>query len=167
MKNTLLAAAVVAAMSFSAHAATVTPPTNPLKLDFNYDCKGGGTRVVTGTWDTSTGALNVSVAVNSCIGPEGATHNGTDTISGTLQAGSTAGDYSENLTEVIATNVSFSDGGSLTRNCTITRNGSYTGKTDTFTGTTSRNNCTVSGSYHDHLHVLDDLLKRAVSAEDQ
>lgn len=167
MKRLAVVAAVLSAVCLPVLADTTTPPTGPLQLDFNYDCHGGGTRVVTGTWDTSSGALNVTVTLNACIGPEGASHNGTDTISGTLQAGANKGDYSEDLTETIATTISFADGGSLTRNCTIARNGSYAGATDTFTGTSTRNNCSVSGSYHDHLHILDNLLKRSIDSEEQ
>jgi hypothetical protein len=132
---------------------------------------------VVGSWDPSTGAVSVTETMTSCVAENGGQVNGTDSLTGTLTAGAKAGDYTIKTTEQINTTVTYPaedgvDGGTVTRSCTITRDGSYTASNDTFNGTTSRNNCTIQGSVHQHgglgdPNILGNLFNRGLNAEQQ
>jgi hypothetical protein len=179
-KTTLIAAALASLTGITALADTTgSGTTNPVSINFNYACRGddqhsssgGGTRTIVGTWDTTSGALNVTVTMTNCEGPGDLTVTGTDVITGTLMQGTTPGSYTINTSEVISTTATNDDNSdTLTRACTITRNGTF--DRDTFTGKTTRTNCSLDGTYREagrdarDIHLLENLLKRAVNDED-
>jgi hypothetical protein len=159
---------------------TSSTATNPVNLNFSYACRGDGdttssstgTRAVAGTWDTSTGALNVTVTLTNCIGPGGLSVTGTDVITGTVLQGKSPNSLTIDTSETINTKATSATGNiDLTRTCTITRNGSFA--QDAFSGKTTRNNCTLDGTYREigtdvrDIHMLENLLKRAVNIEDE
>ncbi|MBV8465286.1 MAG: hypothetical protein JO218_05010 [Burkholderiales bacterium] len=177
--TTLLGVAALADTGGSGSTGSGTTTTGPVNINFTYSCRGdehsstngAGARVIAGTWDTTTGALNVTVTMTNCEGPGDLTVTGTDVITGTLVQGTTAGAYTINTTETINTKATEDDNSNtLTRTCTITRNGTF--DHDTFTGTTTRNNCTLNGTYRENgqdireVHLLENLLKRALNTED-
>jgi hypothetical protein len=169
----------VAATAAFAHDSTPpTLPTTAETINLNTGCQGSSganpttnNETIVGSWDPTTGDLTVTSTLTACIGRDGSTHNGTDVLTGTLVAGTNVGDYTINISEQINTTVTYpNNGGTVTRTCTITHNGSYTGATDTFNGTTARNNCSLQGTYREQdtrheLRLLDNLLKRSSTAE--
>jgi hypothetical protein len=184
MSRTQLIAALLHALpSVGTQADEHTPPTlptTPVTVSLDNPCKGasGGSpttdnQTIAGNWDPSTGQLSLTITLTACVGPDGATQNGTDAITGTLVAGTNPGDYTINTTEQINTTLTYpKSGGTLTRTCTITRQGNYTGATDTFDGTTTRNNCSLQGNYREEdtrheIRLLDNLFKRSTEAETQ
>ncbi len=182
-RTELIVALLFALPSLGAVAGTHTPPTlpsTPVTISLDNPCKGASgssastdNQTIAGSWDPSTGQLSLTITLTACVGPDGATHNGTDTITGTLVAGTNPGDYAINTTEQINTTITYANnGGTLTRACTITHQGNYTGATDTFDGTTARNNCSLQGSYREEdtrheIRILDNLFKRSAEAETQ
>ena len=145
--------------AFSAGTVTASSiSTAVAALNFSATCSGGGTRVSTGTWDATSGALSLSSTVTACVGPNGEIHDGTRTMSGTLLL-----DASSSYTVDVSTQENYTvtrDGATtLQHTCTLTRKGSFNAGTDRFTGTIGRNNCTDTGEVWDHQHGIESLLR--------
>ncbi len=127
-------------------------------LNFSSACSGGGTRVSTGTWDATSGALSLSSTATACIGPNGETHDGTRTLSGTLLLdGSSA--YTVDVTVQESFTVTRDSVTKLQHTCSLTRKGSFNSTTDRFTGTITRTSCVDSGEVWDHEHGIESLLR--------
>ncbi|MBS4097539.1 MAG: hypothetical protein KGZ83_11975 [Sulfuricella sp.] len=127
-------------------------------LNFSTTCSSGGTRVSTGTWDATSGALALSSTVAACVVSNGETHDGTRTLSGTLLLDSTT-TYSVDITVKESFTVTRDGATQLQHTCTLTRKGSFDSTTDRFTGTVTRNNCTDTGEVWDHQHGIESLLR--------
>lgn len=145
--------------AFSAASVTATSVSSAVAaLNFSTTCSGGGTRVSTGTWDATSGALSLSSTATACVAPNGEIHDGTRTLSGTLLLGST-NSYTVDVTAQENFTVTRDGATTLQHTCTITRKGSFDSSTDRFTGTVSRNNCTDTGEVWDHQHGIESLLR--------
>lgn len=156
--KTLLA---VLSLTFAGFAQAASTP-----IDFSNTCSGGGTKVVKGSFDSTSGALDVTITMTACIGGGGATHDGTATVKGTLKLDSATKKYSVDLAENIDTNIKFKDGGTVKRTCALTKVGSYDTATDMFTGKVTRSNCSLDGSFTDRQGILENLLRKSTSSEE-
>lgn len=203
-RTTLLALALFTGSAYAA----------PLAISSTEQCEGGGTRTVAGSYDASSGALDVTVTLAACVGrpqmnktttsattatttttasatsttptpgttgsngnrsPQPGTGtqgnsagqptaDGTETIKGSmLLASGTV--YNLDLTDTAIVKLSFSNSDSMQRNCTVTHKGSFDTKTNLFTGTLARNNCTMSGTYPEQLGLVEHLLRNASSTD--
>ena len=143
---------------------------NPLPKTNGY-CPGGGTRTVVGGFDTKTGEVDVTVTMTSCVDEHGNSHTGTASMQGTLNLAASktvpnpATTYDMDETKVISSTVTFKSGGQVSRQCTVTRVGTYDDKTGTFNGTVSRNNCTLKGDYRFRPGLVDNLVGNASEVE--
>lgn len=180
IKPALLALCIAAG---SAHAAS-------LAISFSDNCEGGGTRSASGSYDATTGAIDVTITSIACIGrpprpagdhpapPAGApahdgqppagglgipTANGTESIKGIFLENS--GSYTLDLVETSNMTVSFASGSSSVRSCTLSRKGSLDGKTNLFTGSVVRSNCSTSGTYPERAGMIEQVLLRATSGK--
>ena len=146
------------------HGPSVTQ-TGP-DLNFTVQCRGGGTRTVKGTWDTTTGKLDVTITVKNCKETANEVHNGTTTMTGTLKPATTGHSYSIDLTTHGDNTVTSSKGVKYSLVCDITKKGDYDDSTHLFTGTL-KNSCTKDGSFLGSDNLVDYLLKpTANSGED-
>lgn len=193
--TTLLALALLAGSAYAA----------PVTISSSEQCEGGGTRTVAGSYDATSGALDVTVTMAACVGrPQKAasttatatttttttpsttagnntrppqtgmgtqgngagqpTADGTETIKGSmLLASGTV--YNLDLTDTANVKLSFTNADSMQRNCTVTHKGSFDTKTNLFTGTLARNNCTMTGTYPEQLGLVEHLLRNASSTD--
>lgn len=152
----------------------------PAPIDMSQACGHGGTRVVSGSFDPATGAVDLKVTMTDCAGRPGdrssaispmgnpmrkpfeagyATHNGTVTVNGTFLLGDT-GTVAVDLVDQIDTTITFdSSANTMTRVCTISRVGSLDARKDLFKGTVTHNNCTMTGDYHENFGLVEHLLR--------
>lgn len=143
---------------------------NPLPKT-NGACPGGGTRTVVGGYDAKVGTVDVVVTLTNCIDHQGNTHNGTASMQGTLTlttsttVANPSTTFDMNETKAINTTVTFKSGGKVARNCTVKREGSYDDRTGTFSGTVTRNNCTLTGDYKFRPGLVDNLIENANEVE--
>lgn len=181
IKSALLALCLAAANS---HAASTA-------ISFTDNCEGGGTRSAAGSYDASTGAIDVTITSSACVGrpphpagerpappPNDGAHdgplpparndsqgiptaNGTESIKGIFLENS--GVYTLDLVETANVTLSFTGGSSTQRSCTVTRKGSLDSKTNLFTGSVVRSNCSSSGTYPERVGMVEHLLLRAAS----
>ena len=136
--------------------ATATVPTSAISIDLSYNCRGGGTRAMTGSYDPATGALSSSVTLTACV--EGnTTHNGSVTTTGTLTQSATD-TYALNLTSVYATTVTNGTD-SVVRNCTWTKSGTYDLAAQTFTGSVVKTNCSLDLTETQRGDIVQHLLR--------
>jgi len=157
MSSILRTAFLVMLFPAAAHAAS-------LQINLNHECANGGSRVTTGTWDPITGATNLTVALNACNMDDHEVHTGTVTLTGTVVAtDATDSAISENVTYTINTTIAGEN--NFTRVCTITSVGTYTVASKAFSGTVTRNNCSLQGSFVQRGGNLAGLLKAATTAE--
>jgi len=158
------AANLICAMPGETYSQKPLPPTNGT-------CPGGGTRTVVGGFDTKSGEVDVTVTMKDCVDEHGNTHNGTATMQGTLAlttakaVANPTSTYDMNETKTVSSTVLFKAGGQVSRNCTVTRVGTYDDKTGTFNGTVSRNNCTLKGDYKFHPGLVDNLVENVNQVE--
>jgi hypothetical protein len=143
---------------------------NPLpKID--GACPGGGTRTVTGGYDSKTGAIDITIKLAACVDAQGNTHDGSAVMQGTLTlttsttVANPSTTYDMNETKTIDTTVKFKDGGTMERQCTINRTGTYDDRTGNFIGKVSRNNCNWTGSFKFHPGLVDNLTDNAAAVE--
>ena len=134
--------------------------------EFNTACKGGGTHVVTGGYDATSGKVDITITFTACIDERGVTHDGSAIMQGTLTptAGSTSL-FDLDETKTINSSLTFSGGGAMTRACTVTRKGSYNNSTGAFKGTINRTNCSMTGDYLFKKGLIDNLIENASEAE--
>jgi hypothetical protein len=128
------------------------------------NCAGGGTRAVTGSYDTATGALSTTTTLTACIARNGDRFEGTTSTTGRLLATSTG--FSINITANVNTTITRSDLSRVVRVCTSTRAGTFTTANQTFDGTTSQTNCSVTGRVLEHEGLVEHLLRPALGDED-
>lgn len=152
-------ALLLSAQAYSASAVTATNISSAVNaLNFSTTCSGGGTRVSTGSWNATSGALALSSTVTACVGYGGEIHDGTRTLNGTLLLDSTSS-YTVDITAQENYTVKRDGVTTIQHACTLTRKGAFNVSTDRFTGTVSRNNCTDTGEIWDHQHVIESLLR--------
>ena len=144
--------------------ATSSTPPSPNAISMTDNCAGGGTRSVTGSYDAASGSLDLTIALSACVLRNGQTHDGTTTMKGTLLATTTG--HTIDLVSNINTTVTNVDGSKLTRTCDITKKGSFTQATQTFDGTETRNNCTVTGKVREHENLVEHLLRNVTQSEE-
>lgn len=160
---------------------SVTAFAAPVPVDLQQACGRGGTRVVSGTFDAETGAVDLKVTLTDCAGRPGdkphatgllgqppirkpfeagqATHNGTVTVKGTFLL-DTTGTVTVDLLDQIDTSVTFdASANTMTRVCTITRVGTLDAHKHLFKGTVTHNNCTMTGNYHENFGLIEHLLR--------
>lgn len=123
---------------------TKTSVNNPFQK-FNNSCPGGGTREVTGGYDSKTGVLDATITLTGCKDKHGVQIDGTVVVQGTDVIGSD-GSVSINDTKTINEKITLTSGKTVTRQCTIARVGTFTSSSKEFSGTITRNNCSLSGS---------------------
>ncbi|MHB9117409.1 MAG: hypothetical protein ACYC2R_03935 [Burkholderiales bacterium] len=126
-------------------------------------CKSGS-RTVSYDWNAASGALKLDVVFADCQLANGATVNGTDATDGTLTASGSSG-YKIDLSDTVDTTVTDKFGNSHTRNCTITRTGTLDTSTKVFSGTVTRNNCTLSGDFREGLGLIEMLANQPTNDE--
>ena len=179
----LLAASLMSATVFAADSTTTTTgtttgttgtgttttgtttTTKPTTLDSTEKCSGGGTRTISGSWDTTTGAIDVTTTLNACVLRNGDTHNGTAGVKGTLLPAK-GGDFTVDVTNMVDTTIDRKDGSKLARKCTIAKKGSYVNKTHTFDGSITRTDCSLTGQVHEHENVAEYLLRDSISDDE-
>lgn len=163
--------------SASALAAESTPPTptdtapapakpapKPTALKTDDRCSGGGTRTLTGTWDTTTGVIDTTTTLKDCVLRNGDVHNGITSLTGTLLATKTGFDI--DVTGKVDTSVVRKDGSTLARKCTTTKKGTFTNTTQIFDGTTTRTDCSLTGQNREHEGLAEHLLRNSITDDD-
>ena len=153
-------------MAYADSGPTVTTTATPTSatIQSSEKCATSGSRVIAGTYDAKTGALNTKTTLSACVIRNGDKFDGTDTTAGTLLA--TATGFSIDITSSVNTSIVRADGSTVTRTCTSTKKGTYTAATQTFDGTTSKSNCSVTGKVLEHENVIEHLL-RAATGDDE
>ncbi|MFA7239820.1 MAG: hypothetical protein WC091_06885 [Sulfuricellaceae bacterium] len=166
MKRNLISLSAMALLlsgqAFSAAPTTATTSTSVsaavAALNFSSNCAGGGTRVSTGTWDATSGALSLSSTDTACVGTNGESHDGARTLNGTLLLNG-ASSYTVDITVQESFTVTRDGVTKLQHTCTFARKGSFDSTTDIFTGAVSHNNCVDTGEVWDHQHGIESLLR--------
>jgi hypothetical protein len=79
------------ALVFSNCLFAATPGSTEMPIDFSQQCFNGGIRKTTGTYDTTTGALNLKLAVKECKDKDNSSHDGIVTTSGSITPSDTPG----------------------------------------------------------------------------
>lgn len=151
-----------AAPTPTASPATTQSATNTIQT--SERCATSGSRVISGTYDPKTGALNTKTTLSACVIRNGDKFDGTDITIGTLLA--TAMGFTIDITSTVNTTIVRADGSTVSRACTSTKNGTYTSATQTFDGTTAKSNCSVAGKVLEHENVIEHLL-RAATGDDE
>jgi hypothetical protein len=155
--------AVVAAFGGTAFAQT-TPATSAIKpLNFTSPCPGGGTRAATGSWNSGTGALSMSVKVTNCKWDNDELQSGTRTVNGTLLVGALR-DIKIDLTMQEDFTVTRDGTTKLTHSCTVTKKGTLDDPGDRFTGTITRK-CSSSGEVWDPDHWVENIMRHTLALE--
>jgi len=144
-------------------AQTTTLPTS-FAVDMSENCAAGGTRAVKGSYDAASGALNTTTTLAACVARNGDKFDGTMSTKGTLVA--TATGFRIDITAGVNTTILRSDRSTVSRVCTIAKNGTFTTANQTFEGTTSQTNCTVTGKVFEHEGLVEHLLRAAHGLED-
>lgn len=173
-KRSVLVSAIILAMSAGISYAdssnrnrgtgVTTPGSN---LNITAQCRGGGTRTVTGTWDAASGALDVSIEVKNCKQNRDEIHNGITTMTGTLLPAATGSSYDIDLTTHVETAVTGSEHGvDFTQVCDITKKGSFDERQHLFTGST-KTTCDKNGSFQGKDGLLEYLLKPTSNSGEQ
>lgn len=142
-----------------------TGTTNATALNSTDNCSGGGTRTLAGSWDTTTGAIDMTTTLNACVLRNGETHNGSTSLKGTLLA-TKGGDFTIDVTNTIDTTVDRTDGTKLARKCTTTKKGTYTNSTQIFDGSITRSDCSLVGQVREHENVAEYLLRDSISDDE-
>lgn len=160
--------AVIAALALtglvSVHSYAQSAPTRATPISMTNNCAGGGTRVVTGSYDATTGALSTTTTLTGCIVRNGDMFDGTTSTVGTLLATSTG--FTIDITANVDTTITRADLSKVVRVCTSTKKGTFTTANQTFDGTTTQNNCSVTGKVLEHEGVVEHLLRPAMGEED-
>ncbi|MFA7243582.1 MAG: hypothetical protein WC091_26040 [Sulfuricellaceae bacterium] len=152
-------ALLLSAPAFSAGSITASSISSAVAaLNFSTTCSGGGTRVSTGSWDATSGALSLSSTTTACVGYGGEIHDGSRTMSGTLLLNG-ASSYTVDVTAQESYTVTRDGATTIQHTCSLARKGTFDFSTDRFTGTVSRNNCTDTGEVWDHQHGIESLLR--------
>lgn len=140
------------------------PALKPTALKDTGRCSGGGTRTLTGSWDTTSGAIDTTTTLKDCVLRNGDVHNGTTTLAGTLLASKTG--FTIDVTGKVDTSVVRKDGSTLARKCTTTKKGSFTNTTQIFDGTTTRTDCSLTGQNREHEGLAEHLLRNSITDDD-
>ncbi|MFA6311213.1 MAG: cytochrome c [Sterolibacterium sp.] len=158
-------------MAFADTDTNPTPTASPAttqatanSIQSSERCAASGSRVISGSYDPITGALNTTTTLSACVIRNGDKFDGTDTTAGTLLA--TATGFTIDITSTVNTAIVRADGSTVTRACTSTKKGTYTSATQTFDGTTAKSNCSVTGKVLEHENVIEHLL-RAATGDDE
>jgi hypothetical protein len=163
--SVVLAALVLAGLvSVNVHAQSTTP-TRATPIAMTNNCAGSGTRAVTGSYDTTTGALSASTTLTGCIVRNGDKFDGTTSTTGTLLA--TATGFTIDITASVNMTITRADLSKVTRVCTTTKKGTFTNANQTFDGTTAQDNCSVTGKVLEHEGLVEHLLRPAMGDDDQ
>ena len=144
-------------------ASATTQPTS-FAVDMNNNCAGGGTRAVKGSYDAASGALDTTTTLAACVARNGDKFDGTTSTKGTLVA--TPAGFRIDIAASVNTTIVRSDLSTVRRVCTIAKNGAFTTANQTFEGTTSQTNCTVTGKVLEHEGMVEHLLRAAQGLED-
>lgn len=153
--------------SAQVHAATSTTSSTtpgPSAISMSNNCAGGGTRSVVGSYDRTTGALSTTTTLTACVTRNGDTFDGTTATTGTLLA--TATGFTIDITATVNTTVTRADGSTVVRACTTKKTGTFTHATQTFDGSTTQTNCSVTGRVLEHEGLVEHLLRAATGGED-
>lgn len=140
-----------------------TTAADPTKLNFTLKCPGGGTRVSTGTWNSGTGALDISVAVTNCKWGNDEMHTGTRKVTGTLTSGALQ-TFKINLTMEEKFTVTRDGATKLTHTCTVTKKGTLDDPGDRFTGISTRS-CTDDGEVWDPDHWVENIMRHTLAID--
>ena len=161
------ALALAGLVSVNAHAqtTTTTPPTRATPISMTNNCSGGGSRVVTGSYDATTGALSTTTTLTGCIVRNGDKFDGTTSTIGTLLATSTG--FTIDITADVNTTVTRADLSKVVRVCKSTKQGTFTHGNQTFDGKTVHTNCSVTGKVLEHEGLVEHLLRPALGGEDR
>jgi hypothetical protein len=133
-------------------------------INMSTPCAGGGTRSVTGTYDPSSGALDITATMDACVLRDGETITGKMTTNGLLQAVSSG--FTMDLNSVVNTSLVRPDGSTVTRACTIGKNGTFDMSTKTFTGTITHDKCTATGVVREYEGIVEHLLRNAITEDE-
>jgi len=136
--------AAVSTTLLTCAAPTAVVVTNPFQ-QISGSCPGGGSRTVTGGYDTKTGVLDTTITLTACKDWGGVTHDGTVVLQGNDVLG-TGTSYTINDTKTISAKLTFPSGNAATRQCTIARAGTFDSSKGAFNGTITRSNCSLAGS---------------------
>ena len=145
-------------------ASPTTTQTTTNAIQNSEKCATSGSRMISGTYDATSGALNTKTTLSACVIRNGDKFDGTDTTVGTLLA--TATGFTIDITSTVDTAIVRADGSTVTRTCTSTKKGTYTSATQTFDGTTAKTGCSVIGKVLEHENIIEHLL-RAATGDDE
>jgi hypothetical protein len=141
---------------------TATIPTTAISFDQTFNCRGGGTQAMKGSYDPTNGALTSSVTLSKCVvGWE--THDGTISTTGTLVS-TTSTTYTLALTSTYDTTVTNGTD-SVARKCTWSKNGTYDMTAQTFTGTVSKSNCGLTLTETQRGDIVQHLLRDSLQLD--
>lgn len=159
-------AGLASAQVYAADSTTssTTSGGTPSAISMTDNCAGGGTRSVTGTFDRTSGALNTTTTLTACVTRHGDTFDGTTATVGTLLATETG--FTIDITATVNSTVTRADGSTVTRACTTKKTGTFTTATQTFDGSTTQTNCSVTGRVLEHEGLVEHLLRPATGHED-
>lgn len=169
----LLATGLISTATLAADSSTTTgttpttdtaPAPKPTALKSTDRCSGGGTRTLTGSWDTATGAIDTTTTLTDCVLRNGDVHNGTTTLVGTLLASKTG--FTIDVTDKVDTSVVRKDGSTLARKCTTIKKGTFVNTTQIFDGSTTRTDCSLTGQNREHEGLAEHLLRNSITDED-
>lgn len=165
--NITTAALIAGLFALNANAAdtsTAAAAPTSYSVDMTQDCSGGGTRTVMGSYDATTGSLNTTTTLAACIVRNGDKFDGTTTTTGTLLTTGTG--FTIDITATVDTSALLADGSTVVRKCTTVKQGTFDSTTQTFDGTTAKNNCSVTGKVREHEGIVEHLLRAAIGGED-
>jgi hypothetical protein len=139
-----------------------------MAIDTTNRCGKSGTRTTKGSFDLSSGALDLTVTLTHCGGKKGVVVDGTDHIVGTFtQIAGSKSQWQVDLTDTIdQTDSGGARNVTVARKCTITKKGTFDEHKDAFDGVVTRNNCSVSGKFPEEMGVVEHILKQATQLEE-
>lgn len=145
-----------------------TPPTTQQphsnSMPAPAACKSGS-RVFSYDYDSKTGIISASTTFDKCLLPNGTSITGASSTNGTLLATGETG-YTIDLTDQIDTTITDKSGLTYTRKCTVVKKGTLDTKTQVFSGSIQRNNCGLSGDFHEPRDFIEHLLKHPTNSEE-
>jgi hypothetical protein len=114
--------------------------------------------------DATTGTIDLTTTLAACKTRNGQVYDGKTVTTGSIKAGDTT--IAIDVKTTVDMKMTRSDGTNITRTCTLTKVGTFTHSTQTFDGTTTRTNCSVTGAVRDHEGVVEHLLRSATTDDE-
>ncbi len=161
-------ASTTATTGTTATTSTTTASSTATAIDMTQHCGKSGTRSTKGSFDQSSGAIDVTVTLSHCGTRKGVIVDGTDHIVGTfLPVAGSKSQWQVNMTDTIdQTDSGGAKNVTVVRKCTVTKKGTYDEHKDAFDGEVMRTNCSVTGKFPEEMGIVEHLLKQATQLEE-